>query len=692
MDATIGYITLNNIDKAQEYFLVYAFIFIGLTIGLFLKSVRTADLFYPLQQRITAIEFANFSIISLLIFACVSMAGKNGFILYTLPPIISFILTRKKIGATSNDKHNTMTFAIALVLLSLKIVSLTTHIPTIVIALLPFIILYKTSGKIVFSFAVLIFYLKSFQFAPFIISDTFHGAEHFLAITQLTQYNSSIFSNLGLIEELPGYAITAFIWKITEGFVQIPITYSRTIASIILILYIFSKLINKGFFGAIILTSILPVDRLSLLFCLAITLLIIEQNERSSKLKINIARTATLSLIPAICIGLSPNYFLIIFIGIIYLLPLRNFNKKEILIIALSWLLFLLFGWDYYKQYIEIYLNISILNDIGFATSITSLNKVELIFWLLLLSGSVAVMTSSIIFNDEFYMSIVKLVLLAATIYLLSKYAFGRIDAGFTRLAAIATILLTISYRINHEFIKPILILILPLTIAYANPLTPLKINIGNFSFNNEKFQPAELSIANKSIVNSINEFANGRSIINYSMMPALTLNLINATPTYFTSPYVTLGKINQDMIIDQFERSPDSIIYLGESFLAFDGIDIRARAPLVFRHLAIHYQLVRNKDSIYAIRNNHHTNDTISEFFSNFDLKLSPIYFTNNVSRRITTRSIIIPCSGNSVNRYKISNTGNTFTGLFKCGQNKLPEVFFIGNTLSVDTSHQEM
>ena len=189
----------------------------------------------------------------------------------------------------------------------------------------------------------------------------------------------------------------------------------------------------------------------------------------------------------------------------------------------------------------------------------------------------------------------------------------------------------------------------------------------------------------NKKIVQIINQFRNTSEVILYSEKPGLVIELTNSITPQFTSPYVTVGLKAQNSVVETIKNNPSAVIYLGDRFTTFDGIDIRSRVPIVFRYLAENYELKEFQGQLFAVPDTgKHKNNLL---FSDFDMQHSPIFFAKYFKDKFLYSHVSINCdSVNNAGKYRFNNTNNYFYATLRCGDNLLPQIYFLGDALNFE------
>ncbi len=688
MNATVGFITLNYLDKSVEMLIAYSAIAFGSIIvltNLCLKRqyVEGVQLKHPSND-----EIVTFAVLSLVFFVTLSQISKVSPLVYVASFALAWIV-QKKIKTISEKPRRVLTLVLLpYLLLVTKALASTHYLPSIVILITLFTIFIWRCGAEAFAVAVLVFFSKYFYSGTFEVVDTFHSAEHFLASMGANKGYFSVFPNLGYFEEYPAFALPEILKFLSGGIVQMSIGTARFLIWAMLFLLIFSQIYSRNRLLTVLFMIAIPMDRLSLLIALAYAAFICASYDRalSSNQRLDNLSVFLLTLFPLFAIGLTPSYLLFPMLALIGMLPFESINRKQLIIIIIVWLMIIVVFYQQIVDYVVVYADLSKLYDIAYSTSITTLSRWDLGFWLILLFAATIVVSGIVRPSDSFYIKALKLSGALLILIKCADYGFGRIDPGFSRLVPMAIALMLVASFFSKRFNTIIAIMLSIIIVAYLQFELPRKLSKNDFSLNNSQDQPVLLSPPNIKIAQAIGEFADGRQVINYSNEPALAIGIPNVIVTPFTSPYVTIGELSQTAVISIMKANPKAIIYLGNSFKTFDDVDIRLRVPLVFRYLAQNYTYTNIKGNIYAVPITEVTSEISGKiFFDQLELKKSSLYYTNYGASRFSYREVVIDCTKQSAGRYKIINDNNTLLGDFQCGTNYVPEVFFLGRVKDI-------
>jgi hypothetical protein len=685
----IGFISLNDINKSLEVLMAYSVVACA--------SIFVLTYFSRKNQLANVVEAGRpsndgiviFAVLSLVFVVTISQVIKTNILLYAVSFLLAGIVQRKSVTFGGRPLRLVILVLLPYLLLITKAVTSTHYLPSIFLLITIFSIFLWRCGAESFAVAVLVFCTKPFYSGPFVVSDTFHGAEHFLAAMEMHQGFFKVFPNLGYLEEYPAYALAAVLKLLTGGMVQMSIQTARSLLGVTLLLVIFAQLNRQSKLLAVLFTLALPLDRVSLALALAYSVYISANYTQTAGPGPGMGRLSIflLSLFPLLALGITPTYLLFPILALAGMLPFGNLHRKQLIIIAVVWLLISIVFNRQLLDYFATYAALSQLYDISYSTSISRLNWWDLGFWMALLFATTVVVLGIVRHSDSRVVKLLKLLVAMLVLIKSAEYGFGRIDPGFSRLVPMAVSLMLVSSFFSRRYNVIIGIMLSTIIVSYIQLDLPRNLNKHHFLWlSNPKDHPVQLSDPKVHLAREISEFAAGRQVINYSNEPALTIGITNARATPFTSPYVTVGEKAQNTVIDFMEANPDAIIYLGHDFFTFDGVDVRLRAPLVFRYLAEKYDHKKEGRNIYAIPRTGSSNDMLENiFFDQLDMKKSPIYFTNHGAGRFAYRQITISCPQQGAGRYKIINEANTLLGEFQCGTNLVPEVFFMGKVKNI-------
>lgn len=682
MDGTIGFIALNNIGKSSEYYLPHALMLFGILTSFFFNEFnrKYSYIKYPLHSQYKFEKILVSIYFYLIYYLLLSNSGLLGVFLY-LGPLLLSVFTTNNFDAQRLATSNILNIFFPFLLLIYYSTSQSNNFFFLIFIVFLYVFILFKFGKIFFSFSILIFCTKSYFIGPTVIGDSFHIAEHFLASTQIFKGLFSVFPNIGYLEEIPGFLLVKLLRFISNGYIEISIYTSRTILSIALSPFILWNIYKRDKTLSSLFLLALPVDRISLLIALLYSILIYN-SYFYKKYKLFLFY---LAILPFIFLGLSPSYSLIPILTLIGIFPFSRLKFNQILLVLSVWIIIIFLNFNTFIKFLITYYDFSKYFDIAFSTSMSNLPTRDLILWPIYLTAVCFITAGSIVKKLKSIESIVKLILISLVLYQFISYGYGRIDPGFSRLIPLGIPFLYISTLYSRNFRGVTKLLLLIIIIFYTNINLP-KIN-HNFNFLNIKNSLIQLDENNSITVNNINKFTDGREVINYSMEPALSYFISNALIPPFTSPFVTLGSKSQNSVVDFIKRNKEAVIYLGHSFMTYDGVDIRLRAPIIFKFLAENYNYFSKDGNIYAVPNDANGLSTAYNlFFNSMDIGKSSLFYSNHAKDKFPYRSVIVDCSIFHPGRFKIWTENNFILGNLNCGENLIPNIFFRGATLKIE------
>ena len=683
---TVGYITLNNINKQIEYLFPISIMLGSVLLAYIIKKYYLRNSIVNVVINYDSNSYYDLALVGLILY-------KFSYLILTTfcdfnSSYIALFISISYLLILKNRIHKNLERIVlykllpTLILLNSLLV-IKYNITVFILIIFIYIYVFLRFESKFYAISAILFSVKAISVGHFIINDAFHGAEHFLAATYLKNGLFSVFPNIGYLEEVPSLILVKVISFLTNGNSQISIMSARFLLVTLLEVPLLWMIYKNDKLLSILFILALPTDRVSLLIALLYSALIIN-SYKNNKDKYFLVLTI---LFPFLCLGLSPSYILIPLLGFLFIHPFKQKNLKYSLIIGISFSLILIFFHTSFIYYLSIYQDFSKIFDVGFSTSMAVLTSRDLIIWPIYLFLVAFIISSNLIINLKNSYSIIKLLFLSFILYKYITYGYGRIDPGFTRLISMGIPLIYLASIYNYKYSLLTKFLLISVIFAYIN-LSTLGVKFNQFVIpQNIKEELVQLSDSNKTIVEKINKFANGKSVINFSMEPALSRFISNSSVPPFTSPYVTLGNRAQLLVIEYFQNKKHSIIYLGHSFSTFDGIDLRLRTPMIYKYLAENYTYLKLDNNIYAIPNFEHLNHVEHNiFFDEMDLKDSVLYFNKELSHNDSANKVItLECESSRVQSYKIISEKNIIFAKLKCGSNIIPEIFLWGKVLKV-------
>ena len=289
-------------------------------------------------------------------------------------------------------------------------------------------------------------------------------------------------------------------------------------------------------------------------------------------------------------------------------------------------------------------------------------------------------------------------ILVIALLYLTLSYGFGRVDPGPSRLYSITVLLFFCVVPLRK--IPTINLFVFLVVMLYYFPQTIFERK--EFNESQTLFPKYEyVSVLDRELLlttSTLNRFTEltNREMILFSD-PALAVKKEYKLPP-FTTPWVAIGELAEEKVIKFFRENKQDVIYLGESFITFDGVDIRARAPRIFRFLSLNYDFVIFEKKYFLIPKSDRDYyellnikiDDGSKLFSGFSLGYSGRYFTNRLTEGdYYVVSLKSACVEGVVSNYTVVNSNNSFSLDGECENQHVPLSFFDGEILSVKRNY---
>ena len=692
MDFSLGIMAFNGLTKTSDFVIAYAILIMGFLIGSLLKKSGQQGQFIKIPQ----VEKKYWDILILFGLALVVLRNAPNFFIAGLITLVGLILYFALRAINQSQGTTWFYLSTSFLLINLKIFDNTQDILTILIINFAFIVGYRIYGINFLITTAFCFILKYMNDGQFLIVDSFHQAEHFLAY-KLSQQGVNIFPNLGIFEEWMPNFFAEFINSISPKYYLISLGTARYLTSFILNFCILLLLYRRNIIFSIIIFLILPADRVSLLFAIFFALLLLKLNDHKKLLLL------AWSVTPLIAFTLSPAYYAIILLGLVGSYIKNKIPFLNLIGIFLIWWLIFYLNLELFLNYIKIYVSLASnnlaahgtplfpivwnLNDLnGIYLSGTALLRLGFIFIIGLLFGKYLkdVQKSQTLFNDGICLLGVLL-----SLYLFMQYSLTRIDSvGLSRLFPLGIGLIIILAQIGSGFNWKIMgsILIFYFWCAFSSlPIDfSLKLTKDSFSFRASQAYYT-LSEKNLELTRLIELHDQGSGLILFSNEPALTIFMANAITPPFTSPWVATGDLPQEININFF-RNNQKIIYLGKSWGTHDEVDIRARSPIIFKYLSHHYSLKSIDNFLFAIPilDSNKSPKIDSQLFSEFNLGKVSSYLAKNPSK-YKTQIVNLDCKIYKNGSHQIINENNWFIADLNCGANLIPSIYFDGNFIKL-------
>lgn len=653
MDGIVGYISLNFINKSIDLWAAYFIVTAGFFYFYFGKTQLE-----NLDNKINLIFFGFFT----------------------------------QIKKHFPDQSSLVLYFVSTIILVLNVINQSQDIFYTLITIIIFFYFAILGGPKFYFWATVIFVTKSFYSGDYIINDAFHGAEHFLATFSLKNGFFSVFPNIGYLEELPPIVLTNILDFISHGKISLSLAASRTIIANFLQLSILYFLFTKNKTAAILALFCLPYDRISLLFLLFYTCFLLHHFEKFYKdpppvNHIYFYKLLILGPFPLLALLSSLSYLIVPIFGFTILGPKLIREVRFLLALIFIWAAICFSFYNFFEYYFNVYFEFSKHSLLAYATPLSNLSLFSLLFNFFVIFWLSVIIISTLDDISKYKLKILAFFAILFIIIIYVQYAFSRIDPGYSRVMPIAISLFVVSILAFDKYRNIISIVFILIAIKFQ------VIQIPHFSIHNflgtqlYKSNPlVKLDDTHHTISTMINVFAGERNVIMYAD-PALAIRVNNSLIPPFTSPYVTVGVNSQNKVLSYLSKNENSIIYLGRSFITYDGVDIRLRTPLIFRYLADNYDYKNVDGLIYAVPKEQKllNNQSGEIFFNGMDLGKSALFYKKFYLEKFVFRKVYVECSGNSIFKYTIKNSGNYILADLRCGDNFIPDIYFNGEIYSV-------
>lgn len=688
MYSTIGYITLNNYDKSHDFMFAYICIAVGMLLGLgMLRIVSVPAPWMELNQE--CLDFISKSqCIALLgvflLFICNVRSSLllNLIYAFIIASVVLYhskcflpwgklnvktrrILERVNVKSISNIVLST----ICLFLVYNKLQSSIQNEFYILFGLIVIILLRIVYG---FNFLVsitLALFVRSIYDGPFFINDAFHNSEFFNYIYS----DKAVWPNIGKLEELLPFFFNKIIQIFSLHSQSVSLATSRSFVSLALFLGTYVILYRKLGCYATLAILVLPGDRISLQFAIFYALLLLNFGDTK-----NIYRVILLIVGPIVVFNIHPLYGLIVIFSSLYIAP--KFSRKEFLFITVIASCMGMFWIEDIFEYLRVYASYSTVNTIAYSLPFfNGIFKDYVIKGILYVSfGSMVIITVRS-YNARFFYKILLTGSLCFYVISVVGYTMVRVDPGPSRiLSTIASFSIVFIY-LNSKFYLPYALFSAVVVLAYPGFASPIGINPAHRApYDNIPY--ISLDGSNSNTVTLLNNCLKSRKVILFAE-PALHPFLNSILPP-FTTPYVTVGEYAEKTNIHFFEQNPQTPIYLGSSMTTYDGVDIRARSPNVFKFLSKNYHIEKCDNFIFAVPG-YNTIDS-SALYSQFDLKESIRYYTNIKYSNSIIYNLDCTVANNS-GSYKIETSDSNFNAELSCGLNYIPKFLLHDDNIKV-------
>lgn len=670
---TSGVVTIQNISKFWDYAIpALLFILAGVLQYFFFSKKKeerdikesSARLLKGLPLGLTAAycfyilgKSLNFPEIELSIFS-LALAG-----------LVTYFVMNSKVEVSTGVQ-----FGMALIALNLKILTTQGNL-SILILLNAVALLLVLKGRVELLLAIVsIIIFKKFDFGPYLISDLFHSSEFITSyprgLNSLGEWN--VFPNIGYLEEAIPNLIVDIFYASTLGYVQLSIQDAYSLGLIFLTggMYYFLEKRWKGV--AYALTTLFVAERLTLILVVNLGLFL-------SSLRNSHLTWLALGFTPLLLVGLSPPYGAI-FVLAVALFFLRNKPNLKLLLPSLLLLVTCLaFYGDILIYFLKIYKDWGGVNSAAHGTPMWGAPTFKTVFRLVFIL-SLSLLIWQLIDGEVFGLyGYIAMIGIALSLWMYLNYGFTRLDKGTgSRIfpVGLAIFAVIIPYLKRYTKAIPVILCVSFFGASFASPRVLGEIDLFRLSPKMTMNQKSQLVLDKyQSVAHKL-----GGEVILFSNQPVLANYIPEAKVPPFSSPWVAVGELPQSQIIDFFKANPSLPLVLGDDFLTWDGVDVRARSPHIYKFIAQHYRQVMIDGIVVAIPSNEMK---MTEFFSGFDIGEAATYYAQHKN----VIDVTVQCDGRNppLASYKIHAEKNEFFARLHCGVNKVPDVYFLGQYLNV-------
>lgn len=589
--------------------------------------------------------------------------------------VLAYVVAKKKFEVPS-----ALQACVALGALNLKI--LTTQGTLLALVLLngiALLLLLKQKRELLLAVVSIILF-KKFDFGPYIVNDLFHSSEFVVSyqrgLNMLGEWQ--VFPNIGYLEEaIPNFIVDA-LFRVTGGYFQISIQDAYSLCLVFLTggMYYFLEKKWKGV--AYALTMLMVVERLTLMLVINLGLLL-------SNLRSNHFTWLLIGLAPLLMLGLSPSY------GSIFVLSLALFFLKTkpefklLLPMALVALTCLVWFGDTFIYFLKVYKDWGAVNSAAHGTTMWAAPAFKTVLRLTFVF-SLALLVWQVVDDQVFDVySVVAVFGIGLSLWMYLNYGFTRLDKGTgSRIfpVGLAIFAILMPYLKRYSKVIPVLLVVSFFGSSFATPQS-----IGSIDLFRQS-PKMTLNAKNQETLDRYTSVAQelGGEVILFGGQPTLGNYIPNVHIPPFSSPWVAIGQLPQERVIAFLESHSDLPVMLGENFLTWDGVDVRARSPLVYRHMARHYKQVVIQGIVVAIPL---AGENESILFSDFNIGSASNYYEKINEHEM----LMVPCERDDVGSdvYKVVNQKNYFYAQLHCGLNTVPKVYVSGEHLSVSKRQEQ-
>ena len=667
---TSGIITVQNVNKFWDYAVPAAlFMLAGVLHHVFLsKDTSQSDSESGLLKGLPLGLSAAYMIY--VVGACVNISETTlSMLSLSLAGVLTYVVGKRKFEVPS-----VVQMCMALCALNLKI--FTTQGTVLMLVLLnaaALLLLFKQKKELLLAIVSIILF-KKFDFGPYIVNDLFHSSEFVVSYQRgLNVFGEwQVFPNIGYLEEaIPNFIVDGLL-KATGGYFQISIQDAYSLCLIFLTggMYYFLEKKWKGV--AYALTLLMAVERLTLMLVINLGLLL-------STLRSNHFTWVVVGFAPLLLLGLSPSY------GAIFILSLALFflkNKPEFKLLLPTALIATVCLWAYgdtFIYFLKVYKDWGGVNSAAHGTAMWTAPIFKTVLRLIFVF-SLSFVIWQVIEGEAFGLySVLAVFGIGVSLWMYLNYGFTRLDKDTgSRIfpVGLAIFVSVMPYLRRYTKAIPALLFVSFFGASFATPQPLGQIDLFRQS------PKMTLDAKNQETLHRYTSVAQklGGEVILFGGQPTLGNYIPKVHIPPFSSPWVAIGQLPQERVIAFLQSHPGLPVMLGDHFLTWDRVDVRARSPLIYQYMAQHYKQVVIQDVIVAIPS---AEESASTLFSDFNIGAAAAYYEKSQAKVM----LMAPCEPGDVGEsmYKVVNQNNYFYAQLHCGMNTVPQVYVSGTHLGV-------
>jgi len=674
---TSGYLVINNIRSTSE--LTFLLLTI-LTSAFFLYVFKNN--FLPQSGKIDSkltsedilVYVIAFYLLNLLL--SVEITDASSRLIFSLATILVLMCEPSfKVRINNYFQNDLLKVIIIFLSVNLKFYVLNASVQSYLIVNLLFFSVYRFYGIKILAAAALVLLFRDWGFGLYVIHDPFHQSEHFVsALAGLVEGKFKIFPNIGYWEELVPSLLIQFF---TISGLEFSLSDARALISILCVISLFLIVQNVNLFLAIVVSILIQTDRLGLLFVMVASVVYATSNKNFHKYSI-------LSLSPLLFIGVSPSYWSIFLMAVAIDFVKNGFNWKSLLYIVPIWFVGFFIFQVLVIDYLVMYKSWSEVNSAGHGLPLLNSSRKVNVERLLFLSVLFVYIYDVIKGGVRVLAFYAGLLLMCVSLYIYFSYAFGRIDnvfsSRFVPIGLCLLVLCSIALSLQRNLLLCVSLGLIAINSQAYNGFSAgferHKLLESRGAMRLEHKYEAALEVLKRKI-------SPKEEVIFFNDQPALVHFVAGAVLPPVTSPWVAIGVVAQEKIIKFLKANDDKKIFLGETLHTFDGVDVRARSPLVYKFISDNYFIDNQEGLLFATPKNvkQEMMPVKNEIplFSGFDIGKSSAYYERKLNSENSTE-VIVNCEKPGFVKVKMTNEKNWFYADLKCGKNRVANIYFDG------------